>query len=108
MAIDEQQFGRLIGHIEAISPSITEIKCDVKKILEAQAVTEERLKNGNVRFEKYDKRFDGNDDKFEDVDGRFRSVWMALRKKADWRVVYSIIVAGFIALAFLVEHFYSK
>jgi len=108
MAIDEQQFGRLIGHIEAISPSITEIKCDVKKILEAQAVTEERLKNGNVRFEKYDKRFDCSDDKFEDVDGRLRSVWACLRKKADWRVVYSLVVAGFVALGFLLDYFYSR
>jgi hypothetical protein len=94
MAIDEKEFGRLIGHLESMAPAITEIKDDMKKVLSCQAATEERLKNGNKRFETYD--------------GEIPKIWRAIRMRADWRIIYPLIagLGGF--LIFLIDHYYKK
>lgn len=105
MSVDDQQLGRLIGHLEALTPTITEIKCDVKKVLEAQAATEERLKAGNARFEKIDCCLKEMDEK---IDSEVKSIWGSLRKKADWRIVYPLVVTGFVVIVFLIDHFYNK
>lgn len=94
MAIDEQEFGKLVGHLELLLPTISEIKCDVKSILSSQAVTEERLRNGNRNF--------------EEIENTFRKHAATLSKKADWRVVYPLIIGAGCVLVFLIDHYYGK
>ena len=99
--IDEVAFGKLIANMENIVGDVAEIKTDIKTMLTAQATTEERLKNGNKRFEKYD-------DTFIEIENRFGKVWCALRKRADWRIAYPLIVSIGVVIVFLIDHYYSK
>lgn len=56
MGEHDRELGELTATLKAMHEDIKETKADVKTLTAFQAATEERLKNGNVKFQNHETR----------------------------------------------------